>query len=352
VIQKAGFKQRFGARSIDSKGIDILKKPRFFFFFMVLLIGGFPLLRSQEGAFRPSGFSARLQAGITFYREGRWPEAAAELRQARAEAIGPRQNTEALYWLALAELSASNYESAIENMEELEKSAPDDNRKTDIAYHRGRAYYYLGYYDEAIPWFKEYADHSSDEARKSAALYWIGECLLSLGQLDRARDLFSLVVEDYPGSAKFEAASYRLDIIKQRKVETELLGLLKLSHEESLRNTEDYQRRERTYDQTLNAYQRRLAENTKDPGSAETENTAEDYRQKLAEAEERVRHLEALLGAGARNYSPLQDGGVFVPVPSGEETNGSQRANERALRLRNEMQHSLNMLFDETEKGE
>jgi TolA-binding protein len=332
--------------------MNILKKSRFLSILLGLLIGGFPLLRSQEREFQPSGFSARLQAGITFYREGRWSEAATELREARAEALSPRQNTEALYWLALAELSASDYESALGNMDELEKSAPDSNRKMDIAYHRGRAYYYLGYYDEAIPWFKEYADHSSDEARKSAALYWIGECLLALGQLDRARDMFSLVVGDYPGSAKFEAASYRLDIIKQRKVETELLSLLKLSHEESLRNTEDYQRRERTYDQALNAYQRRLAENARNPALAETEAANENYRQKLAEAEERIKFLEALLGSGYRNYSPIQNEREIIPGPSGNETGDSRRLDERALRLKNEMQRSLDVLSGEAGESE
>ncbi|MDR1587735.1 MAG: tetratricopeptide repeat protein [Treponema sp.] len=314
-----------------------------FLFFSCLWIGGFSFLQSQEREFRPSGFSARLQAGITLYRESRWPEAVTELRAARAEAIGPRQITEALYWLALAELSTSDYESALRNMEELEYNAPDDGRRTDIAYHRGRAYYYLGYYDEAIPWFKEYVDRSSDEARKSAALYWIGECLLALGQLDRARDLFTLVVEDHPDSAKFEAASYRLDIIKQRKVERELLALLKASHEESLRSVEDFQRKERTYDQAMNAYQKRLAESVNNPRLAEMESTNENYRQRLEEAGERIKNLEALLAAlRNENYPSDQAGGGAVSEAPTEGTYDSLHG--RALRLRDEMQRDLDEL--------
>ncbi|MDR2133986.1 MAG: tetratricopeptide repeat protein [Treponema sp.] len=318
-----------------------------FLFLSCLLIGGLFFSRSEERNIGPSGFSARLQSGITLYRESRWPEAVAEFREARAEAIGPRQYTEALYWLSLAELSASDYESALMNMEELESRAPDDSRKTDMAYHRGRAYYYLGYYDEAIPWFKEYVDHSSDGARKPAALYWIGECLLALGQLDRARDIFTLVVEDYPDSAKFEAASYRLDIIKQRKVETELLALLKASHEESLRNIEDFQRKERTYDQAMNAYQKRLAESVNDPRLAEVENTNEYYRRKLEEAEARIRNLETLLASFRNeNYPPAPDGGA----PELPGKTDSPYLYERALRLRGEMQQNLDRL-EKTDGG-
>ena len=49
-------------------------------------------------------------------------------------------------------------------------------------------------------------------------------------------------------------------MIKQKKIESELLALLQWSHEEALRTSEDYQKTIRTYEYTLNMYQKRIAE--------------------------------------------------------------------------------------------
>jgi TolA-binding protein len=185
-------------------------------------------------------------------------------------------------------------------MDQLELSAPESRRLREIPYHKGRALYYLGRYEEALMLLKLYADQigglppagSEMAARKSAALYWIGECLYAMGQLDYARDIFTAVTQDYPRSAKFEASSYRLALIHQKKIEEELLNLLKWSHEESLKAIEEYQRRERSYDQALIAYQKRIADLLKDSRLADLDSANTQYRRQLAEAEERIRALE------------------------------------------------------------
>ncbi|GHT56451.1 hypothetical protein FACS1894109_05410 [Spirochaetia bacterium] len=217
------------------------------------------------------GFT-RLQNGLALFQEGRWQDSVAELRRARAEAIDRELKAEALYWIALAEMSAGDYAASLNDMDEIEMMAPTSGRLQEIPYHRGRALYYLGRYDEAILLLKYYADGigmlgtpprgSDAAARKSAALYWIGESLYAMGQLDLAQEFFFIVTEEYPQSAKFEASSYRLGLINQKKIEEELLNLLKWSHEESLKTIEEYQRRERSYDQALIAYQKRIAELT------------------------------------------------------------------------------------------
>jgi len=83
-----------------------------------------------------------------------------------------------------------------------------------------------------------------------------------MGQFDEAEKFYLWVISRYPESPKIEVSSYRIDLIKQKKIEIELLTLLRWSHEESLRNSEEYQRRIRTYEHTLNSYQRRIAELT------------------------------------------------------------------------------------------
>ncbi|MDR2101730.1 MAG: tetratricopeptide repeat protein [Treponema sp.] len=244
-----------------------------------------------------------LQGGINLYGAGKWKEAAAELRRFYGETRDTAQRAEALYWIALAELAAGEYEASIRTMDELEGTAPFSQRRQEIPYHRGRSYYYLGRYDEAVVLLKAYSDsipaggnaagNAGIAARKSAALYWIGECLYAMGQLEKAREIFLLITEQYPQSAKFEASSYRIALIDQKKIETELLSLLKWSHEESLKTIEEYQRRERSYDQALVAYQKRIADMLKDSRLADLERANAEYRRLLSAAEERIAFLEA-----------------------------------------------------------
>jgi len=146
-----------------------------------------------------------------------------------------------------------------------------------MAYHRARAYYNQGYFEDALICFKRYNDSvpaGDNEAadRKAAAFFWMGECLYSMGQFGEAEKFYSWVVAKYPNSPKVEVSGYRIDLIKQKKIEAELLSLLRWSHEESLRNSEENQRKIRTYENTLNAYQRRIAELTQgssQPGAGE-----------------------------------------------------------------------------------
>jgi TolA-binding protein len=282
-----------------------------------------------------SQVSARLQGGIKLYGEGKWREAVIELRRAQAEALSPEERAEALYWIGLAELSAGEYEAALRDMDELNRAAPSSPRRAELPYHKGRAYYYLGRYDEAVVLLKDYADRvgEGEDSRKSAALYWIGECLYALGQLDRARDIFILITEQYPQSAKFEASSYRIDLINQKKIEMELLALLKWSHEESLRTMEEYQRRERSYDQALIAYQKRIADMLKDTRLADLENANANYRKQLAEAEERIRGLEAGLAERSAASPPAADTAI----------QGFDLKN-RALELRSELEKGAAVL--------
>jgi tetratricopeptide (TPR) repeat protein len=256
----------------------------------------FPITAQTPGV----TLSARLQRGIELYGAGRWREAVLELRRAQAEAADNGQRAESLYWIALAELAAGEYENSIKDMDELERIAPGNPRYADLSYHRGRTNYYLGRYDEALILLKAYsdsigADVPGEGARKPAALYWMGECLYSLGHLDQAESVFLVIMEEYPQSVKYEASSYRLSLIKQKKIEAELLGILKWSHEESLKTVEEYQRRERSYDQAIIAYQKRIADMLKDSRYAELETSNAEYRRRLIEAESRIIALEASL---------------------------------------------------------
>ncbi|MDR1127284.1 MAG: tetratricopeptide repeat protein [Treponema sp.] len=208
--------------------------------------------------------STNLETGIKLYADGKWKEAISVLRQVLTINAALDQRVEAVYWTALAEIADSDYMGAINDLNALDQMEWNSPRKLEIPYHKGRCFYYLERFDEALVLLKNYADSIPDNTeegirQKSAALYWTGECLYSLGHLDRAHDIFLTITQKYPQSAKYEAAFYRMAIINQKKIEIELLGILKRTHEESLKIIEEYQYRERTYDQALTAYQRRIA---------------------------------------------------------------------------------------------
>lgn len=280
-------------------------------------------------------FSRSFEKGMEHYQEGRWFEAAAELRYAQETAQNLRQWSEALYWVILTELAVSDFGSALRDMEDLEKGAPESTRNTDMVYHRARAYFYLGYFEDALLLFKQYADNAGagGESRKAAAIYWMGECLYAMGQLEQAEGFFHWIIEHHPASSKYEASVYRIDLIKQKKIEAELLALLKWSHEESLRTSEEFQRKEKNYEQAMNAYQRRIADLLKDSRVADLESANGDYQQQLAEARERIRLLEARLGAGGGSAPETDDLKV------------------QAQRLRNEAQWDLRNLENGAENG-
>ena len=266
----------------------------------------FPLLFAAALVFAQNASQQHLKAGIDFYREGKFTEAAGRLRQA-----GPVP--EALYWLSLAELSSGNYNGALVTMETLEKTDPGGRWSAELPYHRGRCLYYLGRHDEALASMKGFADTlDSTDPRRGSAYYWIGESLLAQGQLDRAADAFSAVMEDYPYSVKYEAASYRMNLINQKKTEAELLAILKWSHEESLKSMEGYQERERTYDQALAAYQQRLNELLAESGAVEAETAAaeDSYRSRLSAAELHIAALEASLAEANAALIELRGTGV------------------------------------------
>jgi len=232
-------------------------------FVLLLLLICADLLGAQENA--QTQFARRYQNGTQLYKLARYQEAAIEFRRAQEIAPSVNEKTAALYWVILSQLAYSDFGSAIRDMEDLAKTAPNSPYTRDMLYHRGRVYYNQGFFEEALFFLNRYNQSTTDADRvsadrRAASFFWMGECLYAMGQYDEAEKFYAWVIARYTDSPKVEAAAYRVDLIKQKKIESELLTLLQWSHEESLRTSEDYQRTIRTYEYTLNMYQRRIAE--------------------------------------------------------------------------------------------
>jgi len=239
------------------------KRSVFLPFVLLLLLVCATSMPAQENP--QAQFARRYQNGTQLYRLSRFQEAAIEFRRAQESARNVNEKSAALYWVILSQMAYSDFGSAIRDMEELQRIAPNSPHARDMLYHRGRVYFNQGFFEEALYFLNRYNQSTTDSDRQSAdrraaSFFWMGECLFAMGQHEEAEKFYAWVVARYKESPKVEAASYRIDLIKQKKIESELLALLQWSHEEALRTSEDYQKTIRTYEYTLNMYQRRIAE--------------------------------------------------------------------------------------------
>jgi TolA-binding protein len=248
---------------------------------------------------------------------------------------------EALFWRAQARLFKGDHEEALRDMVALETLDPANSRIAELGYHKGRALFYLGQYDEAIVSLMNYIESfgpdlflsSEDKSKKAAAHFWVGECLYALGHFDRAEDTFFLVINYYPQSTKYEASSYRILLIHQKRIEAELLALLNWNHQESLLAMDEYQRRERAYDQAILSYQRRIAEMMSDSRMADLEDSNVQYQRELAYAESRIRDLEARLAEAT--------GTVAGQRPTSDSAERLRYLRSSAAELQDELQRAL-----------
>jgi tetratricopeptide (TPR) repeat protein len=301
------------------------------------------------------------EKGLELYQNGKWQDAVLMFRRVQTDTTADiTLKNDALYWISLSELFAGAYEAALQDVELFLKNTPNTPSTAknyyEAIYNKGRILYYLNQCDEAIPLFKTYADAIQDSNRKASAYYWIGECLFALGHFDEARNTFLIITEKYPQSTKYEAASYRIALVDQKKIENELLNLLKWSHEESLKIVEEYQRRERAYEQAILAYQKRIAEMLKDTHMAELEKENKELKQKLAMIESSLATASAsapLKDVSTLEQIPEQSTETTKPVVSGtltqEQANKLLALKASALELQKML---LNRLSESTGQGE
>ena len=289
----------------------------------------------------PASIPAALSRGVELYGQGKWHEAVLELKRAASTLTAPADSAEALYWISLAQIGAGEYGAAARDLDALIAIDPSGKRANEASYQKGRALFHLGRYDDAIVTFKTYSDFASDEQRKSAAAYWVGECLYALGRLDDARSVFALVVERYPASLKYEASSYRIALIDQKAIETELLKLLKWSHEESLRTVEEYQRRERSYEQAILAYQKRIAEMLQDGRLGDLERENRELAERLAAARGSTPTQSPATTPPAMSQPPSKTPQADPPSGDNERVTRLLDVKAKALELQNQVQKQL-----------
>jgi tetratricopeptide (TPR) repeat protein len=249
-----------------------------------------------------------LSAGLDAYARSDWSTAILSFRKAITL---PGSGAEPWYWLVMSELSGDDYRTAMADIDRFILTFPDDARVSDITYQKGRVLFMMNEIESSIAVLDSFIQKWPEHQMVPSAYYWIGECLYASGRFEEAGKLFAMITSAYPGSVKREAALYRLALIQQTDKQDELLKLLKLSHEESLMIIEEYQRREKTYEQAITAYQKRISDMIKDTRLGDLEKQLGDEKVRNSELLDRISRLEML---NAELASSLSMSGADVPV--------------------------------------
>lgn len=199
-----------------------------------------------------------LKAGLLLFKQEKYQEAIRSFRDVIFNSESPGAQADASYWTSRAYLAINMYEEAERNLEYFLATYPAHPLYPDALYQKGRLLYLQGDPESGIRVLESFAAEYPGSDYLGSAYFWLGECLFSLGHLEEAARVFNKVIEEFPKSVKLEASRYRLSLIEFKKREDELLKLLNWSHEEALKSVEEFQRREKAYEQAINVYQRKL----------------------------------------------------------------------------------------------
>lgn len=288
-----------------------------------------------------------VQQGINAFGAGDYVDAVENFREVLLSSRDPSLLGDAYFWTAKSYLALGRYDDAGENLEYFIMNYPDNPNYPESLYQKGRLLLLQEEYEKSIQVFYSFLDNYPSTPFTANSYYWIGEALFNLGHLQDARKVFTFVLDTYPNSYKVEAAGYRVALIDQKLREEVHTRLIKISHEEYLKTVAEFQRRERSYEQALAEYQRRISALTNSDNSAEIDRLnlqiAEKDRE-LSTLRNQISELKSQLEIASRVTQPTtqtaneaksdQGQGVTVTV-SGTTTEAKLLAlKARALDLR------------------
>src|SRR6056297_228310 len=243
-----------------------------------------------------------IRSGMQSFSQGEYEQALLHFRDVILDSSQTGYHGEAYYWIARSHLAQERIDKAAQNIDYFTANYRNHNRYPDALYQKGRILFLQKEYEKVIRQLYEYIEDYPSHDYNSNALFWIGESFYALGHFDKAERVYTALVRDYPRSYKLEAARYRKSLIELKQREQNLLKLLKISHEEYLKALEDFQQRERFYEQAISSYQRRLS-----AASSETDN--EMIKQLNAEInakQSEIQRLQQKLEAQERSIAELQ----------------------------------------------
>ncbi len=244
-----------------------------------------------------------LRRGIELFANDQYMEALPIFDSLFLDPASGSLRAEGAYWSAMTLLASGDPMAAEKAIESFLAAFPSHPKTAEMLYHKARSAFLQKDYERALKTFSAYLAAYPEGEQVSAAVFWSAESLYSLGRLPDAEKLYRTVGERYAESVKAEAAKYRLSLIQFKYREDELLTLLKWSHEESLKIIEEFQRREKAYEQALEVYHKRYGEVQRGVSQAQAsledqvaslKLSMDDLARRLQEKDARVAELERL----------------------------------------------------------
>jgi len=247
-------------------------------FFLIVIIVAFPLCaditRGRE----------LIVDGQKKFAASQYEEALLSFRDVILDAGSRELHGDAYYWIALSYLAMHQLPEAEKNLEFFLAQYPDHPNRQDGIYQKGRLLFLQGNYEGCIDVLTAFLENAKDTPYTANCYFWIAESLYAMGRLDDAQKIYSAIIKQHPESFKVEAAQYKVTLIDLKHREEELLKLLKTSHEEYLKALEEAARREKTYEQAIVAYQKKLMQATAQDVTKQFLETKEQLQAKTAEA--------------------------------------------------------------------
>ncbi|OQY33672.1 MAG: hypothetical protein B6241_07135 [Spirochaetaceae bacterium 4572_59] len=201
--------------------------------------------------------------GLDLFKEARYDQASRLFKTVLFDIGSTSLHGNAAYWLSRTYLEMEHYPAAMEIMEEFLLNFPGNKFNLDGQYYKGRLLYLEAEYDKAIHYFSSFITAELEHNPYiTNSLFWIGESLYSLGRFEEAEEIYRKILDDFPTSIKVEASNYKISLIEYKYREEELLKLLQWSHEEFLKSSSEYEKKEKEFNQALKVYQDKLKELT------------------------------------------------------------------------------------------
>jgi TolA-binding protein len=251
-----------------------------------------------------------LRKGIQLLANGDYPAALSAFDALLLDSDAGQLRAEGAYWAIMTHLAAANPALAEQAIETFFEAFPKHPRIPELRYQKARAAFIQKHYERSLREFQAYISLNPEGEHLPAAIFWSAEALYFLGRLSESEKLYKALMERYPGSSKEEASNYRLSLIQFKYREDELLTLLKWSHEESLRIIEEFQRREKAYEQAIAVYQRRYGEVRRDIEEAQMsledqlialKTNTDQLTRRIQEKDAQIAELEKRLATSERS---------------------------------------------------
>jgi TolA-binding protein len=255
-------------------------------FLTVFLCLALPLLPAES-----SSPASDISDGIDLFRDGQYDKTIQFLRAFLQNPPNDTQKAAAYLLLAKSYIAIGTLTEAEKNLEYYIANYPHAADIQEALYQKGRLLFMQEDFENSLQALQSFLASYPKSAFVPSAWFWVGESLYGLGRLDEAQSAYQKILTEFPSSVKVEAAQYKVSLIQLTLKEVELARLLKWSHEEFLKSTEEFQTREKTYQQAIEAYQKRLT----GTGAIEDQKTIAQLRQALANKTEEARNLAAQL---------------------------------------------------------